>query len=1469
VRLRSSLLAALLVFLPALLSAQTYGVSVTPQGSTTANRTTHTTGYTQSFRVQNEGSASQTFTFTCGGASGVACTSVSQSSATLAGNTFINVTATYSTANEGTGQLYFRATGPQSTDQGYVWVPILLPAGAPRMTVLYLDAKQDLGRCAMSCFAATYAQSTVPYYSLDAPRNVSLVYHQDRVVPKPFVAVDVFPDTTYGSWPTEYQFQVKVNSALVTFLNGEQTLRFRFDSTNLNSTKYRLAGQFDASSYTHGTVYSMEVLVSAKIGGSLFTNRWLTNYLHVDEGRSTNPIGRGWTLAGIQRLYGQADGSKLITEGDGSATYFKYDTASATFTTPTADFSALKTSGSNWIRSFPDSTKLTFNSSGYLTAITDRWGKATTVTYDGSNRISQVKDTLSNAITLAYGTNGLSTITDPMSRATTITVQSNKTLTAIQDPDGVSTSLGYDGSLRLQTITNRRGKATTLAYDSNSGKVSTITAPSIPVYGGGSSSPVTTLSAWQSKGVPYSATSGTAASFVKADTVYARVTEPGGAVSKFTVNRWGTPAIATNAAGKQTTVTYTVAGQPAKIVGPGYGSEVDTLAYNGSGLVAYSKNAGSTGTTIVYGGWAQPTYVYGPGQDSTRYFLGSNGRIDSLRIGSAIANQRYTYDTYGRIVEVKDVSGTAITTNGYPSTGTVRNRSSVTLPGSRITSYGYDSYGRQTTVTPPSPGLVQTTYYSSVNRVDSVRVATSTPTVTKYVYDSLYLKKVTDPKGQNYQYIYNDLGWVIKQLDPAGNKDTLQYSVDGDLRRRTNRRSQNIDFGYDAIHRLTSQTGTNSLTWSYPSDTSLVAVSPAATDTFWTSLANHAAKTKTVLNAQAYSLTHLFTSYGLLDSVAVSGPAGTSFTARKYVYDALKGILTDLKLNGSTTSITSDGNFNPTAISLPGGGSVSLTQGSLGEPVKETTESTNNNYLERWIGINILGQIDRHMRWTARTGRWFEYDSLGQLRKGRNMLRNPEAQLPTGCPTNDYGMGGSCTPNPDYVEQSSTTYTYDAVGNRTDNSGAYNTGNRITTFGSCTYTTDADGNVTARSGGSCPNPATFFWSAEGQLDSVQVGATGIKYRYDASGRVVQKRVNGSSTSYFLWDGDNLLAELNGSASAVKAEYSYYGPDNLQALIVGTTKYYARSDGLGNVLALSDTAKAIKSTYEYDDWGHLTVGGDSAAFNGVDRARWKGALWMGSELELYYMRNRWYEPATGRFLSEDPIGLGGGLNPTVYAGNDPVNRSDPSGKDCIVGGYLYGGVLYVTVIFWCDKNGNQPLGGYTIPGDLARRPAGGGGGGPGRVGTPVVARDVTQQRRLSPDDKHSCLVESAALAGAAIADAVTLYGLATGIGEAIGGAEMALKGTIVSLGAAVNGGVRAAAVLDGLVLFSKIGFAATQRAATAAVNVGTLRMTIPLKIAADASYSVNNNMTGSNYTSLIPNPFYSGRAYSAWGACRDH
>jgi len=158
-----------------------------------------------------------------------------------------------------------------------------------------------------------------------------------------------------------------------------------------------------------------------------------------------------------------------------------------------------------------------------------------------------------------------------------------------------------------------------------------------------------------------------------------------------------------------------------------------------------------------------------------------------------------------------------------------------------------------------------------------------------------------------------------------------------------------------------------------------------------------------------------------------------------------------------------------------------------------------------------------------------------------------------------------------------------------------------------------------------------------------------------------------------------------------------------------------------VIALTDTTSTIKRDYLWDDWGKSTGGTDNAGFSGTDRARWKGALWMGSEVDLYYMRNRWYEPHSGRFLSEDPIGLSGGINPVTFATNDPVNGADPAGLDpgspyqlagiTSVGSRGASGIPPWLIDQWYRTMTTSAAGPGVPPGELSRpRKAGKAGGG---------------------------------------------------------------------------------------------------------------------------------------------------------------
>jgi RHS repeat-associated protein len=82
-------------------------------------------------------------------------------------------------------------------------------------------------------------------------------------------------------------------------------------------------------------------------------------------------------------------------------------------------------------------------------------------------------------------------------------------------------------------------------------------------------------------------------------------------------------------------------------------------------------------------------------------------------------------------------------------------------------------------------------------------------------------------------------------------------------------------------------------------------------------------------------------------------------------------------------------------------------------------------------------------------------------------------------------------------------------------------------------------------------------------------------------------------------------------------------------------------------------------YKYDPYGYEVASSGSL----TQPLRWKGREY-DAETGLIYMRARYYDPTVGRFISEDPIGLAGGINPYTFADGEPVNRGDPSGMECL-------------------------------------------------------------------------------------------------------------------------------------------------------------------------------------------------------------
>src|SRR5437588_760554 len=118
---------------------------------------------------------------------------------------------------------------------------------------------------------------------------------------------------------------------------------------------------------------------------------------------------------------------------------------------------------------------------------------------------------------------------------------------------------------------------------------------------------------------------------------------------------------------------------------------------------------------------------------------------------------------------------------------------------------------------------------------------------------------------------------------------------------------------------------------------------------------------------------------------------------------------------------------------------------------------------------------------------------------------------------------------------------YDAMGNRTDHSDSVVAGNRYFTFNGAYVHYDDDGNVISKVGS---NYWQYSWDAENRLDSTVVNTWGmVRFDYNALGKPVRKVTRTASSgwvveSYYIWDGDQLLLELDASGNR-RADYVYF------------------------------------------------------------------------------------------------------------------------------------------------------------------------------------------------------------------------------------------------------------------------------------------------------------------------------------------
>ena len=418
-----------------------------------------------------------------------------------------------------------------------------------------------------------------------------------------------------------------------------------------------------------------------------------------------------------------------------------------------------------------------------------------------------------------------------------------------------------------------------------------------------------------------------------------------------------------------------------------------------------------------------------------------------------------------------------------------------------------------------------------------------------------------------------------------------------------------VSFTYTGTgQRATMTDGSGTTTYSYDSEGRLTSkATPEGTLSYTYDAAGNVASTVSS-NTNGVSVSYAYDDVGRLGTVVDNRlPSGSNTTI--YTYDPASNLATAAYPNGLHSTFTYDQLDRLTALSTP----VSSYTYQLG-PTGNRTSATEG---------------------TGRTQTW-TYDGIYRL------TNEAIGSAPSG-------------------KNGSISYGLDPVGNRQSEASTlggldpgsftYNADDEVSTD-----SFDSNGNTLATGGN------TFAYDSENHL--VSMGST-VGLLYDGDGNRVAKSVSGVTTRYLIDDlnptGYPQVVEELSSSGTVERTYAYGLQRISENQIVSNawTPSFYETDGEGTVRQLTNSAGAVTDTYDYDAFGNKINSTGTTPNNYLYRGEQ-----FDPDLGMYYLRARYYNPLTGRFLSVDSE-AGQGQRRYEYASANPVDSLDPSGNEAII------------------------------------------------------------------------------------------------------------------------------------------------------------------------------------------------------------
>ncbi|WP_099169192.1 RHS repeat-associated core domain-containing protein [Pseudomonas sp. ICMP 8385] len=718
-------------------------------------------------------------------------------------------------------------------------------------------------------------------------------------------------------------------------------------------------------------------------------------------------------------------------------------------------------------------------------------------------------------------------------------------------------------------------------------------------------------------------------------------------------------------------------------------------SYDESGnLIGETDPLGRSDSTLWLEHWALPLVETDAAGNSWQYRYDQRGNCiaETDPLGYIT---RYRYDAHGQVVEIIDATGKSKKLRWNPFGQLVEHIDCSGYP----TRFSYNERGYLQVITDALGERTQFSY-DAQGRLLSNQL----------------------PDGRTEQYQRDASGQLVGYTDPAGHTTLYQNNRRGQVRQRTDAHGRQVQFGYDSYGRLQALVNENGESYRFAWDAGDRLTEQQDLDG----------------SAKRYD-------YDLLDNItavtAIPAPYGNGLAVvpktlptpivHRLERDAV-GRLVAKTTDDGRTDYSYDAVDQLTAVTftdLQGKAqALAFAYDAVGQLLAEQSASGNlqHHYDElgnliqtqlpdgRWLNrlyygsghlhqINLDGQVisdferDRLHREVLRTQGQIstrsEYDRSGRLRSRQRRLNSQPSLMPAAAqkqfeydPADNligkldqqpstqhrqllhYDATGRIIASQDSLHGQRETFAYDAAANLLDGPQAgagLVVHNKLLTYQDKRYRYDAFGRMIEKRSGA-RGVQHFAYDAESRLIEVRnAGGSVVRMAYDPLGRRIAKTEHGSNgyplgETQFMWDGLRLLQEQKHSQTSLYLyEDEGYQPlarvDGIGAL--QKIRYYHNDlNGLPEQLTEADGHTLWQATYRV--WGNTLEEVREPYFIEEQNLRFQGQ-YLDRETGLHFNTFRFYDPDVGRFTTPDPIGLAGGLNTYAYSPN-PFMWSDPLG-----------------------------------------------------------------------------------------------------------------------------------------------------------------------------------------------------------------